>query len=59
MGVNHGMISSMETSAKIMEKNELDLMHKENQHSGVDSVSDCDIVLSCGTESPPAQPDLS
>jgi hypothetical protein len=26
-----GEISSMETSAKIMEKNELDLMQKENQ----------------------------
>jgi len=59
MGVNHGMISSMETGAKITEKNERDLMQKENQQSGVDSVSDCDIVLSCGTESPPAQPDLS
>jgi hypothetical protein len=31
MGVNRGAISSMETSAKIMEKNELDLMQKENQ----------------------------
>jgi len=49
----------METSWKITKKNERDLMQKENQQSGVDSVSDCDIVLSCGTESPPAEPDLS
>lgn len=49
----------METGAKIMAKNELDLMQKENQHSGVDSLSDCDIVLSYGTESPPVEPDLS
>ncbi len=32
---------------------------KKNQKSGVDTKRDCDIVLSCGTESPPAQPDLS
>jgi hypothetical protein len=49
----------METGWKITEKNERDLMQKKNQQRGIDSVSDCDIVLSCGTESPPAEPDLS
>jgi hypothetical protein len=59
MGVNRGTISSVETGAKITEKNELALMQKENQQRGVDTKSVCDIVLSYGTESPPVEPDLS
>ncbi len=59
MGVNHGTISSMETGAKITEKNERDLMQKENQQSGVDRKEKSDIVSIMRVMDSPAEPDLS
>lgn len=59
MRVNHGMISSMETSEKIMEKNELDLMQKKNQQRGIDRKAKPDIVSIMRVMDSPAEPDLS
>ena len=53
------MISSMETSGKITEKNELDLMQKKNQQRGVDRKEKSDIVSLMQAMDSPAQPDLS
>ena len=59
MRVNHGMISSMETGAKITEKNERDLMQKKNQQSGIDRKEKSDIVSIMRVMDSPAEPDLS
>ena len=58
-GGNRGTISSMETSAKIMEKNELDLMQKKNQQRGIDRKAKPDIVSFMQAMDSPAEPDLS
>ncbi len=49
----------MEKSGKITEKNELDLMQRENQHSGVDRKAKPDIVSLMQAMDSPAEPDLS
>ena len=49
----------METSAKIMEKNERDLMQKKNQQRGIDRKAKPDIVSLMQAMDSPAEPDLS
>ena len=58
-GGNRGTISSVETSAKITEKNELDLMQKKNQQRGIDRKAKPDIVSIMRVMDSPAEPDLS
>jgi hypothetical protein len=49
----------VETSAKIMEKNERDLMQKKNQQRGIDRKAKPDIFSIMRVMDSPAEPDLS